>query len=57
VRPARNISICAPVTPGHGIPQSYLGLGDGILLGFFNWPFHLQVHLMVDDLRTGLRSR
>jgi hypothetical protein len=21
------------------------------LLGFFNWPFHLDVHSMVDDLR------
>jgi hypothetical protein len=29
--------------------------GDGILLGLFNWPFHLHFHLMVDELRTGLR--
>ena len=31
--------------------------GDGFLLGFFNWPFHLHFHLMVDELRTGLRSQ
>jgi len=29
--------------------------GDGILLGFFNWPFHLHFHPMVDELR--LRSQ
>jgi hypothetical protein len=31
--------------------------GDGILLGFFNRPFHLHFHPMVDELRTGLRSQ
>jgi len=29
----------------------------GVLLRFFNWPFHLLFHLMVDELRIGLRSQ